>query len=122
MHYSIYGYEVYRNGSPYTIKGRAMYMKKGCANIDDDSRNLDYLHEWMCVCVSVCLSGLPRFKHWFPEKNIGRRPTRNREKYREDFARCNRIYYSPLYYYMRRRLNGKEGRAYGAMNKDYREG
>ena len=34
----------------------------------------------------------PRFEHWFPEKKIGGRTTRNNQKYREDFARCNRLY------------------------------
>ena len=67
-----------------------------------------------------CLAN-PRFEHWFPEK-IGRRSTRGAsEPFREDFARCNRLYNSPLYY-MRRRLNGKPGRTFGSRNKEYREG
>ena len=60
----------------------------------------------------------PRFEDWFPE-NTGRN-TRGRDKYKEEFARCNRLYNSPLYY-MRRRLNGKPGRTYGLRYKEYRE-
>ena len=63
----------------------------------------------------------PRFGHWFPERP-GRRSIRTGgEKYREDFARCNRLFYSPLFY-MRRHLNGKPGREYGLRNKEFREG
>ena len=60
-----------------------------------------------------------RFAHWFPLKE-GRRSSRvGSEKYLEKFARCNRLKNSPLYY-MRRRLNGKEGKVYGERNKDRR--
>ena len=68
---------------------------------------------------SKCASS-ERFCHWFSEK-VGRRATRSTDKFREDYARCKRLYDSPLYY-MRRRLNGKEGRSYGTRNKEYREG
>ena len=61
----------------------------------------------------------PRFCHWFP-RTEGRRSGRNSETYREFFAKCDRLKNSPLYY-MRRRLNGKEGKIYGLRNREYRE-
>ena len=68
---------------------------------------------------SKCASG--RFSEWFPLKEgvraSGRR--QNIERYRENFARCDRLRNSPLYY-MRRRLNGKPGKAYRARNREYR--
>ena len=60
-----------------------------------------------------------RFEDWFP-KNEGRR-VRGSKEYKEEFARCKRLYDSPLYY-MRRRLNGGAGKEYGVRNKEYREG
>ena len=61
----------------------------------------------------------PRFCHWFP-RTTGRRSARNKEVYEERFAKCERLKNSPLYY-MRRRLNGKEGKIYGERNRQYRE-
>ena len=60
-----------------------------------------------------------RFEHWFPKRE-GRRSARRGDEYVEEYARCDRLYNSPLFY-MRRRLNGKEGRTYGSRNKEYRE-
>ena len=65
-----------------------------------------------------CLAS-DRFKSWFPETE-GRRSGRNGEKYKEFFAKTDRLKNSPLYY-MRRRLNGKEGKQYGERNRVYRE-
>ena len=39
----------------------------------------------------------------------------------EELARCNRLKDSPIFF-MRRRLNSKEGRTYGERNKEYRDG
>ena len=64
-----------------------------------------------------CLSN-PRFCKWFP-KNQGR-ATRNTEEFLESFAKCDRLKNSPVFY-MRRRLNGKDGKTYGERNKIYRE-
>ena len=61
----------------------------------------------------------PKFCHWFPLK-MGRRSQRSTELYEEKFAKCDRLRNSPLYY-MRRRLNGKEGKTYGERNKIYCE-
>ena len=66
-----------------------------------------------------CLS-VPRFAVWFPVKEPVRAESRNRDCiYLEEFARCNRLRDSPLFY-MRRRMNGKEGKVYGERNKEYR--
>ena len=60
-----------------------------------------------------------RFHHWFPLKTQSRATRGRVEQYKEEYARCKRLFDSPLYY-MRRRLNGKEGRKYGERNKEYR--
>lgn len=65
-----------------------------------------------------CLKS-PRFCSWFPKKT-GRTSARSGEEFQEEFAKCERLRNSPVYY-MRRRLNGKEGKAYGERNKQYRE-
>ena len=67
---------------------------------------------------SKCLDN-PKFRDWFPMKT-GRTSGRSGEKYHEKFARCNRLRNTPLYY-VRRRLNGKERKDYGARNRDRRE-
>lgn len=63
--------------------------------------------------------GNQRFADWFPKNNT-RRLGRNSETYKEYYARCDRLKNSPLFY-MRRRLNGKEGKVYGERNRVYRE-
>ena len=60
-----------------------------------------------------------RFRHWFPEHIPGRR-SRQELKYKEEFARCDRLKNSPLFY-MRRRMNGKPGKSYGRRNCQYRD-
>ena len=65
-----------------------------------------------------CLTS-DRFKHWFPLSEQGRN-TRGGEKYKEFFAKNERLKNSPLFY-MRRRLNGKPGKIYGERNRKYRE-
>ena len=60
-----------------------------------------------------------RFSDWFPEVRA-RRSGRSGEVYVEHYARCKRLYDSPIYY-MRRRLNKKPGKTYGARNREYRE-
>ena len=65
----------------------------------------------------ACLAN-PRFAGWFPLRT-GRSSARRTEKYQETFARCNRLANTPLHY-MRRRLNGKEGKVYGQRNRERR--
>ena len=74
----------------------------------------------MCIR-DRCANG-DRFSDWFPKVTARRSMRRGREggEYREDYARCKRLYDSPLFY-MRRRLNGRDGRSYGVRNKEYRE-
>ena len=62
-----------------------------------------------------------RFLEWFPKRPV-RRATRNAggEEILEEYARCDRLYNSPIFY-MRRRLNGKPGKEYGTRNQEYRE-
>ena len=67
-----------------------------------------------------CL-GSSRFSGWFPLKGGVRASTRIAgEKYKETFARCERLRSSPLYF-MRRRLNGKPGKLFGERNRQYRD-
>ena len=60
-----------------------------------------------------------RFSGWFPEVNSARR-SRHTLKFKEIYARCDRLKNSPLFY-MRRRMNGKEGKKYGKRNCQYRD-
>ena len=60
-----------------------------------------------------------RFRSWFP-LNEARRSGRNSEIYKEFQAKNDRLKNSPLFY-MRRRLNGKEGKSYGERNRIYRK-
>ena len=66
-----------------------------------------------------CLNS-DRFSHWFPLPQSGRASGRKGEKYREDYARCDRLRNTPIFYF-RRRLNGKPGRTYGERNRKYRD-
>ena len=69
---------------------------------------------------AACLKN-PRFRDWFPlreARSSGRRGVA--EKYMEFYARCDRQKNTPLFY-MRRRLNGKAGKMYGARNAERRE-
>ena len=65
------------------------------------------------------LAGSEWFGSWFPLRKG--RTTRGEDTYLEEYARCDRLYNSPVFY-MRRRLNGKIGKEYGLRNKEYREG
>ena len=60
-----------------------------------------------------------RYAHWFPKKTARSSSRCSTEKFLEKFARCSRLQNSPLYY-MRRRLNRKEGKTYGERNKERR--
>ena len=62
-----------------------------------------------------------RFSDWFPRTSgLNRRRSRHTPEFLETFARCDRLRNSPLHY-MRRRLNGKEGKRYGERNRKYRD-
>ena len=80
------------------------------------ARRIDLADKFAKKC-----AGSGRFHHWFPRKE-NRRSSRagNNEVFLEERARCNRLMNSPIFYF-RRRLNGKEGKTYGARNREYRE-
>ena len=66
-----------------------------------------------------CL-GSSRFSTWFPPRAAGRSSRRRGEEFEEEYARCDRLRNTPIFY-MRRRLNGKEGKTYGERNRIYRD-
>ena len=85
------------------------------ANIDTlRARRISLTDKFAAKCAAS-----PRFCHWFPLKE-GRTSSRSGEKYLETKAKTDRLFNSPIFY-MRRRLNGKEGKKYGERNKVYRE-
>ena len=59
---------------------------------------------------------------WFPKKTAraSLRSAASREEYREEYARCDRLRNSPIFY-MRRRLNNKVGKEYGQRNREFRQ-
>ena len=61
-----------------------------------------------------------RFKSWFPLKSGRVSARKPEEMYQEEFAKCDRLRNSPVFY-MRRRLNGKDGKDYGERNREFRE-
>ena len=65
-----------------------------------------------------CL-GMSRFAKWFPPRPVTRRAMRGGKAFMEEHARCNWLLNTPMFF-MRRRLNGKEGKRYGKRNKEYR--
>ena len=96
------------------ISGRRMREMAGLDTLRD--RRIAQCDRFASKCANS-----ERFSDWFP-KNLARRSTKRKEEmYKEEYASCNRLYNSPLFY-MRRRLNGKEGKLYGERNKQYREG
>ena len=66
-----------------------------------------------------CLSN-PRFTHWFPLKITGASARNTQETYLETAARCQHLKDLPIHY-LRRRLNGKDGKKYGVRYAEYRE-
>ena len=72
--------------------------------------------------VGKCLKN-DRFSGWFPlntNRRSSRTQTQNPKKYKESYARCERLRASPVFFF-RRRLNGKPGKSYGARYREYRE-
>ena len=82
------------------ISGRRLRALSGLTTLRE--RRIQYCDKFAEKCVRN-----PRFEHWFSERKLSLgRQTRSSQKYEEEFARCDRLYYSPVFY-MRRRLNGK---------------
>ena len=97
----------------YGLSARKLREKAGISTLRQ--RRIELTDKFAVKCAAS-----ERFAAWFPIRE-GRSSGRNAGlKYREDFAKCDRLRNSPLFY-MRRRLNGKEGKAYGQRNKVYRE-
>ena len=94
------------------FSGRKLRAKAGIKTLR--ARRIEHCDSFARKCASN-----PRFMHWFPLKE-NRNTTRNPEKYQEFYARCDRLRNSPLHY-MRRRLNGKDGKIYGERYRIYRE-
>ena len=96
----------------YGLSARKLREKAGLSTLR--ARRIELVDKFAEKCL---LSD--RFKEWFPLRQ-GRCSSRKTEKYLEEFAKCERLKNSPLFY-MRRRLNGKEGKVYGERNREYRE-
>ena len=94
------------------ISGRAM---RSMANVKTlRQRRIEHCDKFAQKCAASS-----RFSSWFPLRT-GRRSARNNEHYQEHFAKTDRLRNSPLFY-MRRRMNGKEGKKYGERYRIYRE-
>ena len=94
------------------LSGRKLRERAGVETLRE--RRIAHCDRFANKCVTD-----PRFAAWFP-KNTNRSTRTSQETYLEGFARCDRLKNSPLFY-MRRRLNGKAGKEYGARNRVYRE-
>ena len=70
---------------------------------ENNIQSLEKRREDAFLNYATKLSNSERFKEWFPEQEH-KTDLRQRKKYREDFARTNRLYNSPIYA-MRRLLN-----------------
>lgn len=97
----------------YKLSGRKLRKLAGISTLRE--RRISHCDKFASKCAAS-----PRFQGWFPLKAEGR-TTRGKEKYVENYARCDRLKNSPIYF-MRRRLNGKDGLSYGKRNQEYREG
>ena len=98
----IYGY-----GIPYAM----MREMSGLTTLRQ--RRIEAADKFALNCARI-----ERFSHWFP-KTTGRR-SRNTLECREEYARCERLKNSPVFY-MRRRLNKKTGKKYGQRYRHYRD-
>ena len=94
------------------LSARALREKSGLSTLR--KRRVEHCDKFSRKCIAS-----PRFCYLFPLKE-SRRNTRSNEKYVEEFARCDRLKNSPLFF-MRRRMNGKEGKSYGERNRIFRE-
>ena len=68
--------------------------------------------------VASCLTQ-DRYAGWFPENKPARK-SRHTLLYKEEYARCDRLKNSPIFFF-RRRLNGKPGKEYGQRYRHYRD-
>lgn len=96
----------------YGISGRKMRGEGQVKTLRE--RRIEHCDKFANKC-----AGSARFGDWFPLRTV-RRATRGGEMYHEYQTKTDRLKNSPLYY-MRRRLNGKEGKQYGERYRIYRE-
>ena len=96
----------------YRLSARALREKAGLSTLR--KRRIDHIDKF-----AKKTAANPRFAHLFPLKH-SRAASRSGEIYLEEYARCDRLRNSPLFF-MRRRLNGKEGKSYGERNRVFRE-
>ena len=96
------------------ISGRKMREMAGIPTLRSRRENL-------CDKFALKCRNNPKFEHWFPIKNTrtSLRGVKNKEEYKEEKARCSRLFNSTIFYF-RRRLNGKEGKSYGQRHAEYR--
>ena len=97
----------------YKLSGRKLRQRAGVTTLR--TRRIELTDKFAQKCLAS-----DRFCAWFPEKTTRRSARAPAEKYLEEKAKCDRLMNSPIFY-MRRRLNGKEGKEYGLKNKEYRE-
>ena len=95
------------------ISGRRLREMAGVSTLR--SRRIEHCDRFASRCAAS-----DRFSDWFPLNQRRGRATRGGEEYAEHYARCDRLVNSPLFY-MRRRLNGKQGKKYGERYREYRE-
>ena len=96
----------------YKLSGRQLRQKAGVDSLR--ARRVKHCDKF---ALKAALS--TRFGYWFP-KNSTERNTRVKEIYVENYARCDRLKNSPLFF-MRRRLNGKPGLPYWERNREFRD-
>ena len=94
------------------LSGRSMRQMADLQTLR--KRRIECCNHFDAKCVAS-----PRFEGCLPRRSGGR-ITRRKEELMEEYATCDRLFNSPLFY-MRRRLNGKPGRKYGQRYSEYRE-
>ena len=95
------------------ISGRKMRELAGVSTLRQ--RRVDHCDAFAAKCTTS-----EAYKHWFPLRRGRQTRVSGQHKYAEYYARCERLRASPLFFF-RRRLNGKEGKTYGARYREYRE-
>lgn len=96
----------------YGISGRKMREKASLKTLRQ--RRIEHCDNFANKCLTN------KFERWFPRRNNRRSGRHSEQNYEEFYARCDRLRFSPLFY-MRRRLNGKQGKTYGERYRIYRE-
>ena len=72
------------------VSGRRMRQMAELTTLRD--RQIEHCDRFAAKCAASA-----RFDHWFPMRGETRR-TRSKEEYVEEYARCDRLYNSPVFY------------------------